>query len=420
MGFLTLALTANLLLLKASWFVFESISQTFPASPFNDKAYFFYLLPFAFGSMLVTLLARERCAQIFVICFCILAGQSIGSDSYGFFYILITNLTGIIFMRKTTQRIGIIGAGFKLGLSAAVLLFILRAVGGAPLDWASGSFGAALAFLSGPVNALFLLFALPVCERIFMVTTEIRLSELGNLNLKLVRELILKAPGTYNHSIAVGTLCEGAADAVGLNPLFLRIASLYHDIGKTLQPEYFVENQQDANPHDGIGPQESAHILESHVTDGIVIARKANLPFAIVDLIAQHHGTKLMKFFYEKAKKQATESGSAVPEDQFRYLGPKPQTKAAAILMLADSIEAAARTLNDHSQSRLLDLIRKIITDTTEDGQFSECDITLSEINQITCSFLETLSSYYHGRIAYPGFDFNQEAATVPETEPKP
>jgi len=407
-GFLILALTANLLLLKASWFVCESVSQSFLASPFNDKTYFFYLLPFAYGSMLVTLLAGERCAQIFIIFFCILAVQAIGTDSYGFFYILITNLTGIIFMRKATQRIGLIGAGFKLGLSAALLFVILQATGQAPPDWISGSFGAALALLSGLVNALFVAFTLPLFERIFMVTTEVRLSELGNLNLPLVREMMIKIPGTYNHCIAVGTLCEGAAKAIGLNPLFLRVASLYHDIGKTVQPEYFFENQHEVNPHDKIGTQQSVHILKEHVVEGIKIAKKEYLPPSIVDLIPQHHGTKLMHFFYEKAKKEATMSGSEVQEDPFRYSGPKPQTKAAAILMLADGIEAAARTLNDHSQQQLLELIRKIIADTTEDGQLSECNITLSEMNRITYSFLETLSSYYHGRIAYPGFDFKQ------------
>lgn len=407
-GFLILTLTANLLLLKASWYVCETVSQSFLASPFNDKAYFFYLLPFACGSMLVTLLAGERCAQIFIIFFGLLAGQSLGTDSYGFFYILITNLTGVIFMRKATQRIGLIGAGFKLGLSAALLFVILQATGQAPPDWISGSFGAALALLSGLVNALFVAFTLPLFERVFMVTTEVRLSELGNLNLPLVREMMIKTPGTYNHCIAVGTLCEGAAKAIGLNPLFLRVASLYHDIGKTVQPEYFFENQHEVNPHDQIGTQQSVHILKEHVVEGIRIAKKEYLPPSIVDLIPQHHGTKLMRFFYEKAKKEATVSGSEVQEDPFRYAGPKPQTKAAAILMLADGIEAAARTLTDHSQNNLLDLIRKIISDTTEDGQFSECNITLSEMNRITYSFLETLSSYYHGRIAYPGFDFNQ------------
>jgi hypothetical protein len=406
--FLILALTANLLLLKASWFVSESVSQSFLASPFNEKTYFFYLLPFAYGSMLVTLLAGERCAQIFIIFFCILAGQTLGTDSYGFFYILLTNLLGIIFVRNATQRIGLIGAGFKLGLSAALLFLILQTAGKAPLTLINGSFGAALAILSGLFNAIFLVFTLPLCERIFMVTTEIRLSELGNLNVSIIREMMFKTPGTYNHSIAVGTLCEGAAKAIGLNPLFLRIASLYHDIGKTVQPDHFVENQHEVNPHDRIDALESVRILKGHVAEGIRLAKKEYLPPSIVDMIPQHHGTKLIRFFYEKAKGQAEGSGRELPEELFRYSGPKPQTKAAAILMLADGIEAAARTLNDHSQHKLLELIRKIIADTTEDGQFSECDITLSEMNRITYSFLETLASYYHGRIAYPGFDFNQ------------
>ena len=418
-GLFLLTLTANLLLIKASWFVCESVSQSFPSSPFNDKIYFFYLLPFAYGSMLITLLAGVRRAQFFTIFLCILAGHSLGADTYGFFYILITNLTGIVFMRNVFQRIGIIGAGFKLGLSAAVLFFILQATAQTPMDVSGGIFGAALAFLSGLFNSLLLVFMLPLCERIFLVTTEMRLSELGNLNLPVIRELILKAPGTYNHSIAVGTLCEGAAKAIGLNPLFLRIACLYHDIGKTARPDFFVENQQGAaSPHDRLSPQESVHILQDHVTSGISLARKAKLPPTLVDLIPQHHGTKVMRFFYEKAKGQAAESGRNVQEDEFRYCGPKPQTKAAAILLLADGIEAAARTLSDHSQDKLLDLIRKIIADATEDGQFAECDITLSEINRITCSFLETLSSYYHDRIVYPGFDFNQGSIAVSDSEP--
>jgi len=280
------------------------------------------------------------------------------------------------------------------------------------MDWINGVFGASLAFLSGLFNAVFLLFTLPLCERLFMVTTEIRLSELGNLNLPVIRELILKAPGTYNHSIAVGTLCEGAAKVIGINPLFLRIASLYHDIGKSAQPQYFVENQQEGNPHDGIPPLESVRILKEHVAYGISLARRVPLPSSIVDMIPQHHGTKLMKFFHEKAKKEAATAGGEIREDEYRYAGPKPQTKAAAVLMLADGTEAASRTLKDHSQARLLDLIRKIIEDTADDGQFSECDITLSEMNLITQSFLETLSSYHHNRIAYPGVDFNQPLGT--------
>lgn len=408
--FCLLTLVVNILFLKFLWFICEPISHSFTAAPFNDKAYFLYILPFAYGSMLVTVMAGEGCAMLFVIFCSVLGGQSVAITFHDYPYILISSLIGIIFIRHVSQRIGIIVAGFKLSLAAIVLFSLLQISRPEPLDLMSLSFGTVLAFLSGPINAIFITFTLPLFERLFMVTTEIRLSELGNMNHPLIREIILKAPGTYNHSIAVGTLCEGAAKAIGLNPLFLRVASLYHDIGKTVLPEYFVENQQQINPHDQISTEKSVDILIGHVIEGTRISREAKLPPAIADLIPQHHGTRLIRFFYEQAKKQAEASGVEVQEEAFRYPGPKPQTKAACILMLADGIEAAARTLNDHSQERLLGLIQKIITDAKEDGQFSESDITLSEIDHITFSFLETLASYYHSRISYPGFDFNSES----------
>lgn len=214
--------------------------------------------------------------------------------------------------------------------------------------------------------------------------------------------------------MAVGTLAEGAAKAIGLNAVFARVACLYHDIGKSIHPEYFVENQQGQNIHDRISPEKSVQVVVEHVTAGIRLARAAKLPSSIVDIIPQHHGTKLLTYFYEKAK-----ANSAAPEEideaQYRYPGPKPQSKMAAIIMLADAVEAAARTLNDHSQEKLLELIQKIVATTTEDGQLSECDITLADIDRIAFSFLETLSSIYHARITYPGFEFNREPASSAE-----
>jgi len=403
--FCLIILVVNLLLIQALSFISQSLSQNFLAAPFNDKAYFLYILPFAYGSMLVALLAGESCALLFILMFSVLVGQSISINFHDFFYVLLSGLIGIVFMRKAVLRVGIIWAGFKLGLAAVALFFLLQLMQQDRLNFVNLGFGGALAFLSGPLNAFFLMFTLPLCEYLFMVTTEIRLSELGNLNLPLVRELIVKAPGTYNHSIAVGTLCEGAAKAIGQNPLFLRVASLYHDIGKSLYPEYFAENQGQFNPHDTFSPDKSVSILKAHVAEGCRIAAAAKLPPSIVDLIIQHHGTRIMRFFYEKAKTQADSPGEVIPDHAFRYPGPKPQTKAACILMLADSIEAASRTLNDHSRESILNLIQGIIGDAAADGQFSECDITLAEIDHIAFSFLETLLSYYHERVVYPGFD---------------
>jgi len=406
-------LVGNLALLKAVWFFCGALSSQFFASPFNESSYFFFVLPFAFGPMLITLLAGERGALLFLVFFNSLAGLAVGADIHGLFYILIAGLLGILVVTNASQRVGVVLSGFKLGLVASGLFVLVQMSRQLPLSWSAGAFGSLLAFLSGPINAGLLVFALPLCERLFSVTTEIRLSELGNVNLPLLRQLILKAPGTYNHSIAVGTLSEGAAKAIGLNPLFARVACLYHDVGKSLQPEYFIENQQGANPHDVLSPEESVRIVTSHVSEGIRLAREAALPPAIVEIIPQHHGTKLLTPFYAKARALANGDESKVPQDLFRYPGPKPQSKEAAIIMLADGVEAAARTLKDRSQERLLELIRKILSASAEDGQFSDCEITLAELERVTFSFLETLSSFYHGRITYPGFDFGEKRNPV-------
>jgi hypothetical protein len=391
----------------------ESLSQNFAGFPDNDEVYFFFALPFALGAMLVTILVDARAALIFSLLSSILAVLTLSSDIYGFFYVLMSNLIGILTIRSAVQRVGFVGAGFKLGSAAIGLFVVLQYAKLAPFDLGVGFLGATLALLSGPITTGLLVFLLPLFERLFMVTTVMRLQELGNINLPLIRELTLKAPGTYNHSVAVGTLSEGAAEAIGLNPVFARVACFYHDIGKSIHPEYFVENQRGENIHDRISPEESVKLVVGHVTKGIRMARAAKLPSSMIDIIPQHHGTKLLTYFHEKAKANTTRPDE-IDETRFRYPGPKPQTKMAAIIMLADAVEAAARTLNDHSQEKLLELIQKIVASTTEDGQLSECDITLAEIDRIAFSFLETLSSVYHARITYPGFEFErtQESAS--------
>ncbi len=392
----------------------EALSQNFAGFPDNDEAYFFFALPFALGAMLVTMLVDDRAALIFSVFSSILAALNLGTDIYGFFYALMSSLIGTLTVRRAVQRVGFVGAGFKLGLAAIGLFVILQNAKLAPFDLSAGLLGATLALFSGPINTGLLVFLLPLFERLFMVTTIMRLLELGNINLPLIRELILRAPGTYNHSVALGTLSEGAAKAIGLNAVFARVACLYHDIGKSIHPEYFVENQQGQNIHDQISPEKSAQVVVGHVTAGIRMARDANLPSTMVDIIPQHHGTKLLTYFYEKAKTSSVTPGQ-IDEAQYRYPGPKPQSKLAAIIMLADAVEASARTLNEHSQEKLLELIQKIVATTTEDGQLSECDITLAEIDRIAFSFLETLSSIYHARITYPGFEFNRTQASAPE-----
>jgi len=401
-----LLLLTQTVLVKAFWFIGEALSRNFLAAPLNDRSYFFFALPFGFATMLTTLLAGERAALTLSLFCSPLAALAVGSDFPGYLYVLAIHLLAILAARSATQRVGIVMAGFKIGVAAMGMFVIILLLRESSLSPRIAGFGTVLSFLAGPFSASLVVFSLPLCERIFMVTTEIRLSELANINLPLIRELIVKAPGTYNHSVAVGTLAAAGAQSIGLNPLFIRVACLYHDVGKSLHPEFFVENQRAVNPHDSLSPEESATIIKAHVHDGVRLAKSASLPPAIVDISPQHHGTKRLSSFLAKAQQLGGDSASGIREEDFRYPGPKPHSKEAAIVMLADAVEASARAQSDHSQEKLSDVIRKIVSSTMEEGQFSECDLTLAEIDHIALSFLETLSSFYHTRLAYPGFDF--------------
>ena len=220
----------------------------------------------------------------------------------------------------------------------------------------------------------------------------------------MLGQLALRAPGTNQHSHAVGQLAEDACRAVGANPLLARIGALYHDIGKVAAPEYFVENQQGENPHDHMRPSQSARIITSHVTYGTKLAKEINLPKKIADFIPQHHGTRTLHFFLRKAQSQA-KPGEVIDEKDFRYPGPKPQFKEAAIMMLADSCEAAARSLARPDPENIRLIVVKIVEAVISDGQLDECDLTLQEITRIREAIISALTAIYHARIDYPGFN---------------
>jgi putative nucleotidyltransferase with HDIG domain len=212
----------------------------------------------------------------------------------------------------------------------------------------------------------------------------------------------VSAPGTYHHSVVVGTLAEKAAEAIGVNPLFARVSAYYHDIGKLRQPQYFVENQKDGhNLHDSLSPSMSALILVSHVKDGVAYAQEHGLPQPLIDAIPQHHGTRLIRFFYEKAK-ATQKDGRQVDESEFRYPGPKPRSKETAILMLADGVEAISRTLSDTSPARLRVMIKRAIQEVVDDDQLAECALTLEDLSKIADAFLSVLAGMHHQRIEYP------------------
>jgi putative nucleotidyltransferase with HDIG domain len=253
---------------------------------------------------------------------------------------------------------------------------------------------------NGFISTILTIGLLPIFESLFDVTTDITLLELSDLNHPLLKRLSLEAPGTYHHSIIVGNLAEAGAKAIGANTLLSRVGAYYHDIGKVDKPEYFVENQMGAkSKHEKLTPSMSALILESHVKEGVELAEEVNLPQAVIDFIHQHHGTTVMRYFYNKALEQG--AGRDL-KDEYRYPGPRPHSKETAIVMLADAVEAASRVLEDPKPSRLKSLIKKIIDSKLQAGELSDSDLTFKELSAIEHAFLPVLISIFHPRVEYP------------------
>jgi putative nucleotidyltransferase with HDIG domain len=253
--------------------------------------------------------------------------------------------------------------------------------------------------------ALIMTGLLPFIERLFDVQTDISLLELGDAAHPLLQELARRAPGTYNHSINVASLAEAAAESIGANGLLVRVGSYFHDIGKVFKPGYFVENQgRDGNRHESLLPAMSTLVIIAHVKDGVDLARQNRLPKPIVDFIEQHHGMTLVEYFYQQAAKQSENDpdGEVVEESSYRYPGPKPRTCEAGVLMLADAVESASRTLVDPTPARIESLVEGIAMKRLLDGQFDDCGITLQELSRIRDSLVKSLTAVYHSRVKYP------------------
>jgi putative nucleotidyltransferase with HDIG domain len=260
--------------------------------------------------------------------------------------------------------------------------------------------------VAGFGSVLVVTILLPLLESLFSVTTDVTLLELADLNRPILRRLMLEAPGTYHHSLVVGSLTEAGAAAIGGSPLLARVGAYYHDIGKIDKAEYYVENQSNARSrHEKLSPTMSCLIIESHVREGAEIARKEKLPKAVLDAILEHHGTTLMSFFYQKALSQDREAD----ERDFRYPGPKPRSKETAVLMLADAVEAAARSLNEPTPSRIRGVVTRILDARVKDGQLDESPITFEELAKVRESFIPILTALFHARVHYPGSPANEE-----------
>jgi putative nucleotidyltransferase with HDIG domain len=258
------------------------------------------------------------------------------------------------------------------------------------------------ALMGGVFSALIALGLLPYLESFFSRLTNIKLLELTDVNHPLLKRMSLEAPGTYHHSLIMASLAQSAAESVGANGLLCRVGAYFHDIGKMVKPEYFVENQGAlGNPHDPLPPSMSRLVIQSHVKEGLVLARQHRLDKAIADFIVMHHGTSRIEYFYRRAVERST-GLEEVGEDEYRYPGPKPHSRETAILMMADSVEASVRALENPTHQRIQDQVKKIINAKMEDGQFDEVPLTLSDIHKISDSFVNTLIGVYHSRIKYP------------------
>jgi hypothetical protein len=380
-------------------------------------------LPYALAPLLISvLLGRNH--GIFTAIYVSLWGAIIdrGIDSKFLVSSLICGFIAVFVTLQVRRRSRLIRAGFLVGLATFLLalLFqkipILLVASAVAPNWTILGYQTLIAVGSGVVAALLISGALPLFESPFGITTEISWLEMADLNHPLLKRMMLEAPGTYQHSLVVASLAESACEAIGANATMARVCSYFHDIGKLVKPEYFTENMRHGrNPHDELAPTMSALIIIAHVKEGVDLALKHGLCDEIIDVIQQHHGTSLVFYFYKRALQQQEDARAGgkimnireedipeVREESFRYSGPRPQTREAAIISLADSIESAARCLDRVTPQKIDQLIRDIIEKRLLDGQLKECDLTMRELEEAAESFRNTLQSMMHSRIAYP------------------
>ncbi|MBI5248647.1 MAG: HDIG domain-containing protein [Desulfomonile tiedjei] len=370
-----------------------------------------YAAPVSTGSMLMALMVDARIAFIFAAVSAVTAALAIEGDIYLFAFYFISGIVGLHGMAKITDRTSVLRAGLVVGLVNMVSILAVKMALG-QMEAIQDLYEVGLGFLGGLVSGLLVSGLAPLLEPLGYVTN-VKLLEIANLNHPLLRDMALRAPGTYHHSIMVGNLAEGAAELIGANPLLARVGAYYHDIGKIgkkHKPIYFIENQERGiNPHDKLEPSMSALILVSHVKSGVEKARDHRLGMPIVDIIQQHHGTNLIKFFYSKALEKAERNHQTVDEDKYRYPGPRPQTKEAALVMLADVVEAACRTLSDPTPARIQKRVQTLIMGLFAEGQLDQSTLTLKDIHAITKSFVRALQGILHSRIDYPADVGTQE-----------
>jgi putative nucleotidyltransferase with HDIG domain len=381
----------------------------------NDSAQLSFLYPGALSSMMIAILMNERTALMVTILLAACGSimfQNGASDTVNVemaLYLLFSGLTGSMFLSKQSRRLNILQAGVYVSIVNVFVILFIKLIGNGQYTGMEYLVFVLLAFISGIASAVLTLGLLPIFESGFGVLSTMKLIELSNPNHPLLKKILMETPGTYHHSIMVANLSEVACEAIGANGLLARVGCYYHDIGKTKRPEFFIENQMDGeNPHNHLHPEESKKIIIDHVVDGAAMLRKEKLPKEIVDIAEQHHGTTLVKYFYYKAIEKKLEAA----EEDYRYPGPKPQTKEIAVISIADSVEAAVRSLKRPTIEQIQFLVHNIIQDRLQDGQFNECDITLKELEIVKQTICDALNGIFHSRIEYPEMKKQTEEAT--------
>jgi cyclic-di-AMP phosphodiesterase PgpH len=395
--------TKNILLVLWSLPVFVFTVTLFEKIIIMESlSYSAVLIPTGLFTLLMSqMVIGKRGTIVYSMIISLLAFFVCGLNPHVLIYSLITGMAGTLVLTGGEKRIDILKSGLLLGAVNLFCIFYFDLINRAPLP------GLALdsltAFLSGVLYSLLVLSLLPLFEHFMNACTAYRLAELANLNEPVLKRLFIQAPGTYVHSINVAYMAEPACEAIGCNSLLARVSSYYHDIGKMDQPDYFIENQKESNKHDELKANLSAAIIKSHVKLGVEKAREMNLPEEVIQIIQQHHGTSVIRFFYDKAEKEVAESGkSSLNKEDYCHYGPRPQNKEAAIVMLADTMEAASRTLKKPSKAKLEKFVWDLIMHRLQTGELNDSGLTLNELEKIKDSFVHVLIGHFHTRIEYP------------------
>ncbi|WP_438311006.1 HD family phosphohydrolase [Sporosarcina sp. FA9] len=364
-----------------------------------------FLFPTALAPMLVRLLTNERLALMTTIITAATAGVILQEGFASIIqmevalYILFGGLTSIYLLGNGGKRSTILTTSVGVALTNILFLAFYLIMTQSTYNLTELMFYAIAAVTSGVLSGALTIGLMPFFETAFRLMSDMRLIELSNPNHPLLKKVLTETPGTYHHSVMVANLSDAACESIGANGLLARVGSYYHDIGKTIRPGFFIENQlAGQNPHDSLPPEKSRDIIIAHAEDGAKLLEKHKMPSEIINIARQHHGTSLLKFFFVKAR----DSGAEVIEDDYRYAGPKPQTREIAIISIADSVEAAVRSMKDPTSLKIASLVHSIINDKLNDGQFDECDLSMKELRTVERIICETLNGIFHNRIEYP------------------